>query len=67
MTGIEPAYPAWEAGVLPMNYIRVEMIIAPLARIGKWFLAAGIKKAAARQMIPICFGSSLCFSAEEGT
>ena len=22
MTGIEPAYPAWEAGVLPMNYIR---------------------------------------------
>ncbi len=23
MTGIEPALPAWEAGVLPMNYIRV--------------------------------------------
>ena len=22
MTGIEPALPAWEAGVLPMNYIR---------------------------------------------
>lgn len=22
MTGIEPAYPAWEAGVLPLNYIR---------------------------------------------
>ena len=21
MTGIEPASPAWEAGVLPMNYI----------------------------------------------
>lgn len=21
MTGIEPAFPAWEAGVLPMNYI----------------------------------------------
>ena len=21
MTGIEPAYPAWEAGVLPLNYI----------------------------------------------
>lgn len=20
--GIEPTYPAWEAGVLPMNYIR---------------------------------------------
>lgn len=20
VTGIEPAYPAWEAGVLPMNY-----------------------------------------------
>ena len=23
MMGIEPTYPAWEAGVLPMNYIRV--------------------------------------------
>ena len=23
MTGIEPAYPAWEAGVLPLNYIRI--------------------------------------------
>ena len=22
--GIEPTYPAWEAGVLPMNYIRVQ-------------------------------------------
>lgn len=22
MTGIEPALPAWEAGVLPLNYIR---------------------------------------------
>ena len=21
-TGIEPAYPAWEAGVLPLNYAR---------------------------------------------
>ena len=21
--GIEPTYPAWEAGVLPMNYIRI--------------------------------------------
>ena len=24
MTGIEPASPAWEAGVLPMNYICVK-------------------------------------------
>jgi hypothetical protein len=23
MTGIEPAYSAWEADVLPLNYIRV--------------------------------------------
>ena len=23
MTGIEPAWSAWEAGVLPLNYIRV--------------------------------------------
>lgn len=23
MTGIEPALPAWEAGVLPLNYIRI--------------------------------------------
>ena len=27
ITGIEPAYPAWEAGVLPMNYIRMDCII----------------------------------------
>ena len=26
MTGIEPASPAWEAGVLPMNYICVSII-----------------------------------------
>ena len=25
MTGIEPASPAWEAGVLPMNYICINM------------------------------------------
>lgn len=25
MTGIEPASPAWEAGVLPMNYICTEI------------------------------------------
>ena len=28
MTGIEPAYSAWEADVLPMNYIRVTISIA---------------------------------------
>ena len=27
ITGIEPAYPAWEAGVLPMNYIRIAYTI----------------------------------------
>jgi hypothetical protein len=25
MTGIEPAYSAWEADVLPLNYIRSEL------------------------------------------
>src|SRR5690606_33891579 len=25
MTGIEPAFPAWEAGVLPLNYIRAQV------------------------------------------
>ena len=25
-TGIEPAFPAWEAGVLPLNHIRTEEI-----------------------------------------
>lgn len=25
ITGIEPASPAWEAGVLPMNYIRIHI------------------------------------------
>lgn len=31
MTGIEPASPAWEAGVLPMNYICI--------RYGKYYTA----------------------------
>ena len=26
MKGIEPSYPAWEAGVLPLNYIRKVLI-----------------------------------------
>jgi hypothetical protein len=26
MTGIEPAYSAWEADVLPLNYIREELL-----------------------------------------
>ena len=25
--GIEPTYPAWKAGVLPLNYTRVSLII----------------------------------------
>ncbi len=28
ITGIEPASPAWEAGVLPMNHICISKIIA---------------------------------------
>jgi hypothetical protein len=27
MTGIEPAYSAWEADVLPLNYIRVTRLV----------------------------------------
>ena len=30
MTGIEPALPAWEAGVLPLNYIRAPGHVAKL-------------------------------------
>lgn len=26
ITGIEPASPAWEAGILPMNYIRMNIV-----------------------------------------
>jgi hypothetical protein len=29
MTGIEPAYSAWEADVLPLNYIREEAQLYP--------------------------------------
>ena len=32
MTGIEPASPAWEAGVLPMNYICMYIIIAVFSK-----------------------------------
>ena len=28
ITGIEPASSAWEAGVLPINYIRIEYILS---------------------------------------
>ena len=27
MTGIEPARPAWKAGILPLNYIRINALI----------------------------------------
>ena len=38
--GIEPTYPAWEAGVLPMNYIRITIIsIAHRNGKGKLFFA----------------------------
>ncbi len=29
ITGIEPASPAWEASILPMNYICMTIIIIP--------------------------------------
>lgn len=32
MTGIEPAYSAWEADVLPLNYIRSELQTSLAAR-----------------------------------
>jgi hypothetical protein len=31
VTGIEPAYPAWEAGVLPLNYTRRKAYVSGLA------------------------------------
>src|SRR5699024_5914274 len=42
MTGIEPASPAWEAGVLPMNYICIlhDMnYTADLAKMQDFFLS----------------------------
>lgn len=35
MTGIEPAYSAWEADVLPLNYIRIYLILAHIRRVFK--------------------------------
>ena len=42
MKGIEPSYVAWEAAVLPLNYIRADGALAqhqplekPLARVGR--------------------------------
>ena len=29
VTGIGPAYPAWKAGVLPLNYTRVSVTMKP--------------------------------------
>ena len=34
MTGIEPAYSAWEADVLPLNYIRVAQSEASMFTLG---------------------------------
>ena len=35
ITGIEPASSAWEADVLPMNYIRIDFFAAGTSMIGK--------------------------------
>ena len=35
ITGIEPASSAWEADVLPMNYIRIDFFAAGISMIGK--------------------------------
>ena len=37
IAGIEPVSPAWEASVLPMNYICVNTIIAYNEKIYKYF------------------------------
>lgn len=37
ITGIEPASPAWEAGILPMNYICVFSIISYLKGNATYF------------------------------
>ena len=46
MMGIEPTRPAWEAGVLPLNYIRIlkclHSIPHSMAKV-KWFLVPGKK------------------------
>jgi hypothetical protein len=34
MTGIEPAYSAWEADVLPLNYIRIVLGQASTLTLG---------------------------------
>ena len=38
ITGIGPAYPAWEAGVLPLNYICISCIISHCLSHGKNFI-----------------------------
>ena len=43
VTGIEPAFRAWEARVLPLNYTRVEPTLCPIpkrfSRPARYFLA----------------------------
>ena len=43
ITGIEPASSAWEADVLPMNYIRIDFFAAGISMIGKNRVSACIE------------------------
>ena len=47
MTGIEPAYPAWKAGALPLSYIRTAPLGALVSRRqskrrGDWTRTSGL-------------------------
>jgi hypothetical protein len=44
VTGIEPAYEAWEAAVLPLNYTRSGVPAAPEPKMGKGLQAAIIAR-----------------------
>lgn len=40
MTGIEPAFTAWRAVILPLNYIRIKWTLSLFAKLVNFFSAS---------------------------
>ena len=61
MTGIEPAYSAWEADVLPLNYIRRTMVLYRAAfDLSSKDLLFYRRARNLRRLLP--FGTNICYT-----
>ncbi len=65
MTGIEPASPAWEAGVLPMNYICARAGNGTRTRDLR-ITNASLYRLSYSGTLPVLFGNSVIINAGKG-